>query len=106
LLAGRRYGRSRLHDPFQSLLLELHVLFAGFNQFWQFIVPLLEEYINIGPGFLDVFSERYQVVVDFCEIQQQDENNREKNNQTDHFDTPFGKPNQYIIVPDAFLWSI
>ena len=49
-LPSRMHRCPRLDDALQGFLLELLILFAHLDQLGQFIVPLLEQHVNIGPG--------------------------------------------------------
>ena len=46
------------------VLLEFHILLAGFNPLGQFIVTLFEQYVDIRPGLRDVVLNLDQIVLD------------------------------------------
>ena len=53
----------RLDDALQGFLLELFILLAYLDQLGQFIVPLLEQHINIRPRLGDSMLARDQPVI-------------------------------------------
>jgi hypothetical protein len=42
----------------------LHVLLAGFDEFWQFVVTLFEQHVDVGPRFCGIMLQIDQPVVD------------------------------------------
>ena len=47
-----------------------YVLLAGLHQFGQFVVALLEQDINVGPGLGHIVFQAYQIVVNQYAIEQ------------------------------------
>ena len=97
--AGLIDRRPRPHDFLERFLLELHVAFAGFHQFRQLVVPLLQQHVDVRPRDLDVLAQRDQPVVDADEIDDQGEAQGEDHDESDHRGTPCASygPAQYII---------
>ena len=93
------------HDLLERFLLELHVALAGLHQFRQFVVPLLQQHVDIRPRDLDVFAQPNESVVDADEIDDQSQAQGEDHHETDHRSTPCASygPAQYIIGVFASL---
>jgi hypothetical protein len=66
--AGLIDRRPRPHHFLERLLFELHVALAGFDQFGQLVMALLEQHVDVRPSRLDVFPKADQSVVDTDEI--------------------------------------
>lgn len=65
-------------DLFQGGVFVLYVLFVGFDQFWQFVMVLFEEYVDVGLGFVYGVFQLYQVVVEYyCVVGEQQQDNLE-----------------------------
>ena len=79
-LACCRHGGARLHHFFQGLLLELHVLLAGFHQLGQFVVALFEQHVNIRPGAADVVLECDQSVIEHYRVKRDNDQNDQCDN--------------------------
>ena len=48
----------------QGLLLVLHVSLYRLDEVRDFVVPLLEQHVDVGPGAVVVIPQTYQFVVD------------------------------------------
>jgi hypothetical protein len=55
--------RSVLGYGEQRLLLVLHISLDGFDQIGDFVVTLLEQHVNIGPGAIVLVAQPHQPVV-------------------------------------------
>ncbi len=66
--ARRAHRGPGAHHLLERFLFELHVPLAGFHQFRQLVVTLLQQHVDVRPGNFDVFPQAYQSVVDADEI--------------------------------------
>src|SRR5262249_52898433 len=73
-----------LHDLFERVALELHVLPAGLNQLGQLVVALLEQHVDVGPGLGNVVLQPDQAVIDDDAIQDQRRRERAPDEGDDH----------------------
>ena len=69
--AGLLVLAAGLRDFGQRIALELHVTLGDVEQLGQFIVPLLEQHINVGPGLINVILDRNQTVVNRDQIDEE-----------------------------------
>ena len=67
---GANGSRSRLRHGFQRLPLVLHIAFHGRNKIGDFIVPLLQQNIDVRPGPIIVIAKADQLVVKHDDISQ------------------------------------
>ena len=78
---GARVGIASLDYGLQGLLLVLHVPFAGLDQFGQFVVPLLQDHVDVGKRPFDHVLEPHQVVINAHEVGDDPEPNQHQNGQ-------------------------
>ena len=78
--ARLRHCGAGAHDFFQRFLFVLHVLPAAVDELGQFIVALLEQHVDIGPGLLQTLAYRDQAVVDADQINGQHRDERQNDN--------------------------
>ena len=72
-----------LDDPLERVAFVIHVAFADVEQLGQFVVPLLEHDIDVGPGFVDIVLQRHKTVID-CRGVPQKSDRDESHTQQDH----------------------
>jgi len=83
LLARGKNAGARAHDGVQGLLFMAHVLLAGLHQLGQFVVPLLQQHIDIGPGLGGFMLEVDQPVVDQNDVTDGDDQKSQHNEDGD-----------------------
>jgi hypothetical protein len=59
-----------------------HILFAGFNELWKFVVALLKQHVNIGEVLAHTVLKADQPVVEHHKIKNTKNDDGEANNET------------------------
>ena len=71
-------ARARLGHARERVLLELLVLAAHLDQLGEFVVALLEQHVDVGPGLGEVVLELHQAVVDHHAVHQREDDEAEE----------------------------
>jgi hypothetical protein len=67
-----------------------HILLAGLDQLGQFVVALLEEHVDIRPGFCGIMLQTDQTVINDDGVKAQDEKQSEQDKTAHRHDVLLG----------------